>query len=356
MVLQTRQKSMAGVAQKAKQGAFLGGTPPLGYDVANGKYIINPHESNAVALIFALYAEGKSYSYIIDTMAKKGYKGKFGRAIGKNSLHSILKNERYIGVYSWNKKQNKYMGKWAGGRPNPEAVRLNGMIPPIIEFETWERVQLRMKDNKRNATNTAKTEYLLSGLIECGECGGTFTGKTNTSGKGYKTKYYVCGNKYRNHTCTAKNINANEIEVAVVARLEEFLLTSNFEEIADEIMKAYNSSKSNISAERKELIEVEKKIANGTKALMGGLDYEELRDEIARMKVRRSELNDIISLDPNVKITKEMIIEKLKKDAKNITPDAIPRLVKAYITKVYAHNDEIIITGGVNLNGCGGWI
>jgi len=33
MVLQTRQKSMAGVAQKATQGVFLGGSPPLGYDV-----------------------------------------------------------------------------------------------------------------------------------------------------------------------------------------------------------------------------------------------------------------------------------------------------------------------------------
>ena len=31
----------------------------------------------------------------------------------------------------------------------------------------------------------------------------------------------------------------------------------------------------------------------------------------------------------------------------------IERLIKAYITKNYAHSDEVIITGGVNLNGCG---
>jgi hypothetical protein len=43
------------------------------------------------------------------------------------------------------------------------------------------------------------------------ECGGTYTGKTNTSGKGYKTRYYVCNNKYRTHTCDAQNINADEI-------------------------------------------------------------------------------------------------------------------------------------------------
>ena len=41
MVLQTRQKSIAGVAIKAKQGVFLGGVAPLGFDISGGKYIIN---------------------------------------------------------------------------------------------------------------------------------------------------------------------------------------------------------------------------------------------------------------------------------------------------------------------------
>ena len=39
-VLETRQKSIDGVAVKAKQGLFLGGTPPLGYDIKDGHYII----------------------------------------------------------------------------------------------------------------------------------------------------------------------------------------------------------------------------------------------------------------------------------------------------------------------------
>lgn len=67
MVLQTRQKSIAGVATKAKQGVFLGGTPPLGFDVKDGKYIINEYESGAIRLIFDLYAHNASYDDIIDT-------------------------------------------------------------------------------------------------------------------------------------------------------------------------------------------------------------------------------------------------------------------------------------------------
>jgi len=171
-VLQTRQKSIAGVAEKAKQGVFLGGSPPLGYDVREGQYIINAHEAEAVQLVFNLYAMGESYNTIIDQLAVKGYVGKYGRPIGKNSLNALLQNERYIGTYFWNTRQVRYMSKWAGGKENPNAVRITGAIPAIIDMDTWERVQLRMKDNKRRAANGAKYKYLLSGLIECAERGG----------------------------------------------------------------------------------------------------------------------------------------------------------------------------------------
>lgn len=72
MVLQTREKSMAGVAQRAEQGVFLGGIAPLGYDIVNGSYVVNQWEAGAVRLIFALYGAGRSYYHIIVllTMAK----------------------------------------------------------------------------------------------------------------------------------------------------------------------------------------------------------------------------------------------------------------------------------------------
>ena len=104
-VLGTRQKSIDGVAVKAKQGAFLGGVPPLGYDIVNGQYVINPEEARIVRNIFAWYAAGKSYDYILDHL--NGALGKRGRPISKNTLNGMLQNERYIGVYTWNKKKCK---------------------------------------------------------------------------------------------------------------------------------------------------------------------------------------------------------------------------------------------------------
>ena len=163
-VLTTRQKSIDGVAVKAKEGVFLGGYAPLGYDIVDRNYVINETEATAVRTIFTMYAAGHSYDVILDSL--NGLKGKRGQPVGKNSLNSILKNERYIGTYTWNKRKVKKMRKWAGGAPNPDCVTLEGHIPPIIDLKTWEGVQKRMGDNKRKATNKAKREYLLTGLIE----------------------------------------------------------------------------------------------------------------------------------------------------------------------------------------------
>ncbi|WP_197068292.1 recombinase family protein [Candidatus Soleaferrea massiliensis] len=129
-LLTTRQKSIDGVAEKAKTGQFLGGIPPVGYDIINGKYVINPYEAHIVQTIFRMYADGYGYGTILDELS--GAKGKRGKPLGKNSLNSILTNERYIGVYTWNKRKVKMLGKWAGGIPNENVVRLDHAIEPII--------------------------------------------------------------------------------------------------------------------------------------------------------------------------------------------------------------------------------
>ena len=229
-------------------------------------------------------------------------------------------------------------------------------MPAIIDDDTWERVQRRMKDKKRNSANTAKHTYMLSGLVECGKCGGTFTGKTNTSGKGYTTRYYVCGNKYRTKTCDAHNINADELEASVVIRLKEYFSNSDFSTMADEIYEAYAKGKGSKVEEKKELAKVEVQLANGTKAILAGADFSTLNEEMARLNVRKAELEEIIGMTPDLVLTKAMIEARLKEDAQHLQEGDIARLVKAYVTKIYAHNDSITITGGVNTIDCGGRI
>lgn len=355
-VLETRQKSIAGVAVKAKEGKFLGGVPPLGYDVVDGAYVVNPVEARTVRTIFELYGAGRSYNEILNAVA--GAVGKRGRPLGKNSLHSILTNERYIGTYSWNKRRVKLFRKWAGGTQNPNAVRLEGMIPAIIDENTWERVQQRMSDNKRNARNKAKRTYLLSGLIECEECGATYVGHTSTNSKGVETRYYVCGNRYRTRTCGAKNINADEIETFVVQQLKAYLLGVDFEEEARRIADQVNSSTADLRVERAELADINAKINNGLKAILSGMDIPELRDEMDKLRVRKAELEDIIGRrTANRKPVSPENIVCIFEEAVDKWDTNLPTIIKQHIGKIYAHTDgSCSVNVGVHLIGCGGRI
>lgn len=353
-VLETRQKSIAGVAVKAKEGKFLGGVAPLGYDIVAGAYVVNPIEARTVRTIFELYGAGRSYNEILDAVA--GAVGKRGRPLGKNSLHSILTNERYIGTYSWNKRRVKLFRKWAGGAPNPNAVRLEGMIPAIIDETTWERVQARMSDNKRNARNKAKRTYLLSGLIECKECGAAYVGHTSTNSKGIETRYYVCGNKYRTRTCGAKNINADEIETFVVQQLKVYLLETDFEQEAQRIADQVNGSTPDLRTERAELADVSAQINNGLKAILTGMDIPELRDEMDKLRVRKAELEDIIGRrTARRKPVDPADIVRIFQDAVDKWDTDLPTIIKQHIGKIYAHTDgSCSVNVGVHLIGCGG--
>jgi site-specific DNA recombinase len=352
-VLTSRQKSMDSVATKAKTGQFLGGYPPLGYIVKNGQYIIDPAESRVVKQIFELYAAGKSYDYILSQIGQ--VRGKRGRVIGKNALHYILKNERYIGVYSWCKVHQKIMGKYAGRIPNENAVRIEGAIPPIIDKTTWEKVQARMSNNKRNAANKAKRTYLLSGLIECTNCGGTYVGHT-THSKGHEYSCYCCGTKYRNHTCDAKNLNAVEVETFVVQNLKMYLLALDFDEMAKKIADSINGAADDLKAERMELLDIEAQLANGTRAILKGLDYPELQEEMFKLRVRKSELEDVLARkNPHKPVDPKKIAALFQSYAENWDAN-LPEIVRSMV-KIYAHADgSFDLNIGVHIASCGSTI
>ena len=357
-VLTTRQKSMDGVSIKAKDGVFLGGYAPLGYDIVNQSYVINERDAAIVRIIFNMYAKGESYAVILDRIA--GTKGKRGKLLGKNSLNSILKNERYVGVYTWNKKHVKQMRQWAGGGLNPNCVRLEGIIPPIIDMATWERVQKRMSDNKKNSTFKAKREYLLTGLIECECCGATFVGHTSTNKKGYEYRTYICGNKYRTRTCGVKNAHAAKLEMFIAANLKQYLADIDFDEMAAVIAGKVNAASADLTKEKKELAEITLKITNGVKAILGGMDFPELEEEVGALRVRKGELEDIIARSSSNagKVDKNKLVELFKHSAAHMDEDAnIKEAIKCHVEKIYAHMDgSFTVNVGVHTTYCGGRI
>lgn len=86
--------------------------------------------------------DGYSRSDIINELNDRGYNTKIGTMFRVNSLHSILTNEKYTGVYIYNKTVPKNVfGKRNGHsyKDDSEIIRIEGGMPQIISKEDFQR-------------------------------------------------------------------------------------------------------------------------------------------------------------------------------------------------------------------------
>jgi hypothetical protein len=72
-----------------------------------------------------------------------------------------------------------------------------GVHPPLVSKETFDRVQLMMKHRAKAAPRPKRNVFTLSGLLWCGLCGRRLTGYRKRKKSGQESIYYVCSNRIR---------------------------------------------------------------------------------------------------------------------------------------------------------------
>jgi site-specific DNA recombinase len=251
-------KLKVNVARGQKENAVScmhnGGTPPIGYDIDKEtlKYIINEREAGAVRIIFSMFADGYEYSKIIARLNAEGYKTKRNNAeFKKNSIHSILMNRKYLGIYEW--------GKIKRGKPKDqdhkssiiqaEPMQIEGGIPAIIDKELWDRAHANMK--KREPSKRAKVSYMLRNKIICGLCGNRFIGAAR--GAAAKSEnYYICSARSNEKGCKNRAIKKQTLENAVLYMIKEDLFSEQGVDWVISELEEYNAKlKSKVSPEEK---------------------------------------------------------------------------------------------------------
>lgn len=184
----------------AKDCKHLGGVPPFGYRVQDKKYIVDEWQARAVRFIFDAYASGKSYQSILSRLRDAGYKTARGNDFKITTLYEMLRNEKYRGVYVYNKassatrdgRRNSHKSK-----PEEEIIRIQGGIPSIVTEEQWKKAEVRrMKNQLDRAGNKARNVYLLTGILYCGHCGGKMYGDCHGRDRnGTLQRSYCCSQK-----------------------------------------------------------------------------------------------------------------------------------------------------------------
>ena len=206
-------------ASKAK-GMWMGGTPPLGYDVVNRLLVINPAEAEIVRGIWRRFVELRSTTELARELNRQGITTKAwttqdgvfrpGRPVTKQNLYKTLRNPLYIGII-------RHKGK-----------DFPGQHPAILDQALWEQAQTILTEDARLRASQTMTrhdnESILRGLLFAPDGDRMLpTATKKSSGKRYRYYLPYSDKKLGRGTNPFGIVPAEQIEALVLEQVRAVL-------------------------------------------------------------------------------------------------------------------------------------
>ena len=345
--LQLSQNIRRGNRENAKKCRFTGGRVPLGYTLnKDHEFVIDPDGAALVRRIYRMYAEGQTIAEIIVQLNQDGLRTGQGNTYTKNSLRTILKNEKYIGIYDFKNGE----------------VRIENGVPAIIDKDTFYKVQKLLSINQRApAAKWTRADYLLTNKLFCGSCGGQMVGESGISKSGNRYNYYVCVNhRHGERDCPRKAIRQDLIESYVLEKAHQVTMDDGVVRfITDNVWEFYlrqDQTRDRVTATQAQISEVEKSINNLMRAIEAGLPLTEMtKSRLSELDAQRTALNAALAeaqLDSGFRLQKDHIQFFLEQFREMDYTDrkCQQRLIDVFVNSIYVTDDELVI----NFNYSGG--
>jgi len=252
------QDVVRGMRESASRGFYPGGPVPYGYrrvkvqdgSIQRVKLEPDPIATPVVERIFRECLSGKGLIEITKGLNRDGLTTRKNNMWSKTSVHKVLKNEAYTGVLIWDKQKLRQIAAGSGSPP----IRVEGAWSPIIAKETFDQVQAKLETRAPKITHprVVHSEYILSGLMRCRNCGAAMIGHAVKSGKFF---YYMCGNARRRGrgVCRTPLLPKDKIEGFVVDRIKRYILT---EENLEELVRLTNEELAQTCDEEQDKVEL----------------------------------------------------------------------------------------------------
>ena len=320
-----REKTRRGQLGRARAGRIPGGlaygyevVPPAPGSREAGERRIKEAEAAVVRRVFRAYAAGASARHIARDLNAEGIPGPGGRPWGDTTIRGqlargtgLLNNTLYIGQLSWNRcsyVKDPRTGKRVA-RINPTAEREEVDVPElrIIDQELWERAKERQQASSfaigrdaesGSALNRAhRRQFLLSGLLVCGCCGGGYTVMA-------KDRYGCAAHRGKGTCVNSATIQRQRIEARILGGLKERLLTPD---LVAEFIRAFEAELATMRREsadtgrrlERELAEVGRKLEGVVRAIEDGAWNDTLRQRLNDLEARKAELTAALAKAAN---------------------------------------------------------
>jgi DNA invertase Pin-like site-specific DNA recombinase len=205
------------IAASKRRGMWMGGRPPMGYDVKDRKLVINDAEAETVRHIYRRYLKLRSLNRLQTDLKDSGIRSKVhigadghpfgGCVIGRGALGYILTGQVYRGMVLF--KGELYPGEH----------------PRIVPEDLFQEVQAAL--DAQGPGEAARTKRpstsLLKGLVF--DEANVPLQVSHTNKKGRKYRYYVSATKMRGPTQAGDGfrVPASDLEKVVVQSLARHL-------------------------------------------------------------------------------------------------------------------------------------
>ena len=203
-------------AASRKRGMWMGGWPPLGYEVQDRRLMVDEREAVLVRRIFDRFAKtGSALSIARElnaagevTKRRAGANGlRGGRPWTKGAVYKVLANRVYL------------------GEAVHKGVAYPGEHAAIIDQRAWDKAHALMAApaHRRGAATRAQVPALLKGLI-FGPNGRQMS-PSHTRRRGRIYRYYVTREAISEgyDTCPVTSVPAADVEGAVLGHIQKLL-------------------------------------------------------------------------------------------------------------------------------------
>ena len=271
------EKVVRGLTENALKCKYNGGALPVGLTVDSNQYIqIDPVTAPAVLQAFTAYAEGASMKEVTDRLNMQGIRTKRGGKISINSVTRMLHNRKYIGEYRY------------------RDIVHPGAIPALIPQDLFDRVQERMKMNKKApARHKAEDEYLLTTKLYCGKCECLMVGESGTSRQQKRVhRYYKCVSVKYHKGCDKKTVRKDWIEALIMESIRGIVFADDLVAmIRDRAVEMHNRENTNLPILRRQYADVCRCIDNLIAAIEQGILTPSTKQRMDDLERQKSELS-----------------------------------------------------------------
>ena len=183
----------------------------LGYIYENGNFEVDFSEAKIVGMIFEDYLNGMGMLMIARKLEKMKIKPRHSTKWNKNSVRTILQNEKYTGDLILQKTfiKDHISKKHCINKGELPKYYVEKSHEPIIDKDTFLRAQDEItKRAKKYSKGSNLNTYAFTSKIKCNLCGKNYNRKIAASGTRYEKPVWICStfNTYGKKHCPSSQI------------------------------------------------------------------------------------------------------------------------------------------------------